>query len=115
MRRSRPPAPASVSLSLLTCSVHTQAVVGGTASSGFIICLLRLATKAALPPTRAGLRTSTGLFFGLSASLCGASYAIYAHVLPRLGVVQHYRQVAAGVAAGWFPACLFCVRLCMPR
>lgn len=76
-----------------------QAVVGGTASSGAIICLLRLATKAALPPTRAGLRASTALFFGLSAGLCGASYAIYAHVLPRLGVVQHYRQAAAGVAA----------------
>ena len=41
--------------------LHTlQAVVVGTASSGVLVSLLRIATKAALPGTTAGLRASAG-------------------------------------------------------
>lgn len=75
-----------------------QAVVGGTASSGVIICLLRVLTKAALPATRAGLRKSTSLYFGISGAICLACWGIYYAVLPRLGVVRHYKQInAAGI------------------
>jgi equilibrative nucleoside transporter 1/2/3 len=71
-------------------------VVGGTASSGLIICLLRVATKAALPPDRTGLRRSTAAYFGLSGLLCAACCVVFHSVLPRLGVVQHYKWLRAG-------------------
>lgn len=71
---------------------RTQAVVGGTASSGVIICFLRIITKAALPPTRAGLRSSTALYFALSGLLSLACFVVYHSVLPRLGVVRYYKQ-----------------------
>jgi hypothetical protein len=82
--------------------VPAQAVVGGTASSGVIICVLRIVTKAALPPTRAGLRSSTALYFALSGLLSLACFVVYHSVLPRLGVVQHYRQkrLEGGVRRG---------------
>ncbi|WIA30418.1 hypothetical protein OEZ86_000502 [Tetradesmus obliquus] len=76
---------------------YTHAVVGGTASSGVIICLLRIATKAALPPTRAGLRKSTAIYFSISGGITLACFAVYYAVLPRLGVVRYYKR---GPAAG---------------
>jgi hypothetical protein len=72
-----------------------QAVVGGTASSGVIICCLRVITKAALPPTRAGLRSSTALYFALSGLLSLACFVVYYTVLPKLGIVQYYKQKKA--------------------
>jgi len=69
-----------------------QAVVGGTASSGVIICFLRIITKAALPATRTGLRSSTALYFALSGLLSLSCFVVYHSVLPRLGIVQYYRQ-----------------------
>jgi equilibrative nucleoside transporter 1/2/3 len=77
---------------LIACMLHLQAVVGGTASSGVIICFLRIITKAALPSTRAGLRSSTALYFALSGLLSLACFVVYLSVLPRLGVVQYYKQ-----------------------
>eukprot|EP00879_Flechtneria_rotunda_P020907 GHRR01022014.1.p1 GENE.GHRR01022014.1~~GHRR01022014.1.p1 ORF type:complete len:361 (+),score=107.86 GHRR01022014.1:100-1182(+) len=74
---------------------YTHAVVGGTASSGVVICLLRILTKAALPPTRAGLRVSTAIYFALSGAVSLACFCTYHTILPRLGVVQHYRQKIA--------------------
>lgn len=74
------------------CPVLFQAVVGGTASSGVIICVLRVITKAALPPTRAGLRSSTALYFALSGLLSLTCFVVYRWVMPRLGVVQYYKQ-----------------------
>jgi hypothetical protein len=73
-------------------AAHVQAVVGGTASSGVIICCLRIITKAALPPTRAGLRSSTALYFALSGLLSLACFVVYHSVLPRLEVVKYYKQ-----------------------
>lgn len=69
-----------------------QAVVGGTASSGVIICFLRIITKAALPATCSGLRASTALYFALSGLLSLACFVVYHSVLPRLGVVRFYKQ-----------------------
>lgn len=66
--------------------------MGGTASSGVIICFLRIITKAALPATRAGLRSSTALYFALSGLLSLSCFVVYHSVLPRLGIVQYYRQ-----------------------
>jgi hypothetical protein len=79
---------------LLRCHC-VQAVVGGTASSGVIICCLRVITKAALPPTRAGLRSSTALYFALSGLLSLACFVVYHSVLPKLGVVQYFKQKRA--------------------
>eukprot|EP00775_Hariotina_reticulata_P011647 gene11647-11792_t len=75
---------------------YTHAVVGGTASSGVIICLLRIVTKAALPPTRAGLRSSTAIYFALSGVICLLCFFVYHSVLPRLGVVRYYKTAAKG-------------------
>ncbi|KIZ05098.1 nucleoside transporter, putative [Monoraphidium neglectum] len=81
-------------------SEYTHAVVGGTASSGALISLLRIATKASLPATREGLRKSIALYFGLSAALSLACFGVYSAVLPRLGVVAHWRRRRTSAAAG---------------
>lgn len=73
-----------------------QAVVGGTASSGVIICCLRILTKATLPATRAGLHQSTSIYFAMSGVICLLCWCIYYAVLPRLAVVRHFRQKSAG-------------------
>ncbi|KAI8465416.1 MAG: hypothetical protein J3K34DRAFT_473490 [Monoraphidium minutum] len=73
-------------------AAYTHAIVGGTASSGALISALRIATKAALPPTRAGLRASTAAYFGISAACSLACFGVYSAVLPRLGVVAYWRQ-----------------------
>ncbi|KAF6258945.1 nucleoside transporter-domain-containing protein [Scenedesmus sp. NREL 46B-D3] len=95
---------------------YTHAVVGGTASSGVIICLLRIATKAALPPTRAGLRKSTAIYFSISGGITLCCFAVYYAVLPRLGVVRyHKRALQLGVLSediqsadlgSWYPILL---------
>ncbi|KAF8069407.1 ETN8 [Scenedesmus sp. PABB004] len=77
-------------------SARAQAVVGGTASSGVLICLLRIATKASLPATRAGLRRSTALYFAAAGCISAVCWVIFHSVLPRLGVVRHFRAAAAG-------------------
>lgn len=78
---------------------YTHAVVGGTASSGVIICLLRIATKAALPPTRAGLRESTAIYFSISGGITLSCFAVYYAVLPRLGVVRYYKRGPSAAGA----------------
>ncbi|KAL6226330.1 PREDICTED: equilibrative nucleotide transporter 8 [Fragaria vesca subsp. vesca] len=45
---------------------YMQAVFAGTASSGVIICVLRISTKAMLPQTPKGLKTSAHLYFIVS-------------------------------------------------
>eukprot|EP00891_Asterochloris_glomerata_P003381 jgi/Astpho2/3381/Aster-x1144 len=72
----------------------TQAVVAGTASSGVLVSLLRIATKAALPATTAGLRASAAVYFTISAAICAACFAVYSFVLPRLPIVQQHRKQA---------------------
>lgn len=67
-----------------------HAVVGGTSASGLLICLLRMATKAALPATPQGLRASVCVYFGIAALVAAACVAAYAGVLPRLPVVRRH-------------------------
>lgn len=74
--------------------------MGGTASSGALISLLRIATKASLPPTREGLRRSTAMYFGISAAVSLACFGVYSAVLPRLGVVTYWRRRRASAAGG---------------
>ncbi|XP_062010575.1 equilibrative nucleotide transporter 8 [Rosa rugosa] len=45
---------------------YMQAVFAGTASSGVIICVLRISTKAMVPQTPKGLKTSAHLYFIVS-------------------------------------------------
>ena len=79
----------------------TQALVAGTSVSGVAVSLLRIATKATLPDTPSGLRTSGQVYFALAAATTGAATVIYL-LLPRLAVVRWHRQASleAALAAG---------------
>jgi hypothetical protein len=79
---------------------YTHAVVGGTASSGVLMSCLRMLTKAALPPTRSGLRKSTIIYFTVTAAISLACFFVYSAVLPRLAVVALWRKRRAAAAAG---------------
>jgi len=63
---------------------YIQALVAGTAIAGTAVSGLRILTKAALPATPEGLRTSENLYFLTTAILCAASGFVYSAVLPRL-------------------------------
>ena len=45
----------------------------GTTISGVVVSLLRIATKATLPATEAGLRASVVVYFALAAAVTAAS------------------------------------------
>lgn len=64
---------------------YVKACVGGTASSGVIIGLLRIATKGS-NDTVSGLRTSTGLYFFISACLAAVGLLVHTVVIPRLSI-----------------------------
>eukprot|EP00897_Mesotaenium_endlicherianum_P001435 jgi/Mesen1/1319/ME000013S00810 len=72
--------------------VYTQALLGGTAASGLAVCVLRILTKAALPPTLAGLRASANLYFLFAALFVAACIAAFEH-FKRLPVIHHYRKL----------------------
>lgn len=78
---------------------YTHAIIRGTASSGLIICLLRLATKATLPATPEGLRASTAIYFTLAAVISAACVVVYTVVMPRLPALQYYHEKAFGEPA----------------
>ncbi|GAX81283.1 hypothetical protein CEUSTIGMA_g8715.t1 [Chlamydomonas eustigma] len=65
---------------------YTHAVVGGTACSGVLVCLLRIVTKASFPDTLEGLRAGTDLYFGAAGVLSALGLVIHLIVLPRLGI-----------------------------
>ena len=67
---------------------YTQALVQGTAISGVAVSALRVATKAVLPNTRAGLHASASIYFLAAAAVCAACCWIHAAVLPRLEAVK---------------------------
>lgn len=71
---------------------YTQAVVSGTALSGVAVSLLRVVTKASLPNTVEGLRSSAGVYFATSAFVCAICFLLYACILPRLAFVQFHRK-----------------------
>lgn len=76
---------------------YTQAIVGGTAASGVIVNALRIATKAALPDTQAGLRISADLYFGVSAAFIALCIVGF-DCLERLPVIRYYRSLRGGGA-----------------
>jgi hypothetical protein len=79
---------------------YVKACVGGTASSGVIIGLLRIVTKSSSNgDTVAGLRTSTSLYFIISASLAAMGLISHTLVIPRLSV----RPASDSTAEGTVP------------
>ncbi len=82
---------------------YTQVVVLGASSSGLIISILRVVTKAALPQTGDGLRTATILYFALSALITAACLVTYEYIMPRLDVIAYYRQRLHGA---WLTVCI---------
>ncbi|XP_010250136.1 PREDICTED: equilibrative nucleotide transporter 8-like [Nelumbo nucifera] len=84
---------------------YMQAVFAGTASSGVLVSILRIITKASLPKTPQGLRASTHLYFVVS-TLIVLGCIVCSNILERLPVVQthrHKRKVAPGSEAPDFP------------
>ncbi|KAF5776964.1 putative equilibrative nucleoside transporter, MFS transporter superfamily [Helianthus annuus] len=70
---------------------YMQAVFAGNATAGLAVSILRIITKASLPHTRTGLRTSTQIYFTFSAImvlLC----IICTNVLHKLPVIRFYRS-----------------------
>ena len=70
----------------------------GTAVSGVLVSLLRIATKAVLPGDEAGLRASAIIYFGLAAAVTAACGVVHAAVLPRLPAVAAHRRAALDAA-----------------
>ncbi|GBF92148.1 equilibrative nucleoside transporter [Raphidocelis subcapitata] len=71
---------------------YTHAIVGGTASAGTLICVLRAITKAAAPDDSAGLRRSAIAYFFVSALVSVACFFMAGWMVPRLEVVKYWRQ-----------------------
>ncbi|KAJ0884417.1 putative equilibrative nucleoside transporter, MFS transporter superfamily [Helianthus annuus] len=70
---------------------YMQAVFAGNATAGLVVSILRIVTKASLPHTQQGLRTSTQIYFVFSALiilLC----VICTNVLHRLPMIRYYRN-----------------------
>ncbi|AEE27452.1 MFS transporter superfamily [Arabidopsis thaliana x Arabidopsis arenosa] len=68
---------------------YMQAIFAGTASSGIIISLLRIATKASLPQTPQGMRTSAHSYFIVSSTILLCCF-ISCNVLHKLPVMQQH-------------------------
>ena len=90
---------------------YTQVVVLGASSSGLIISILRVVTKAALPQTGDGLRTATILYFTLAAFIAAACVFTYEFIMPHLDVVASCRQRLQG-AQQYTGHCVHSARLC---
>ncbi|KAM7263637.1 hypothetical protein ACFE04_001320 [Oxalis oulophora] len=70
---------------------YMQAVFAGTASSGVLVCLLRIITKASLPQTPQGLRTSAHFYFIVSSTIL-LCCILCCNLLYKLPVMQqHYK------------------------
>ncbi|XP_051152527.1 equilibrative nucleotide transporter 8 [Andrographis paniculata] len=70
---------------------YMQAVFAGTASSGVLISILRIVTKASLPRTPRGLKTSAQFYFILSAAIL-IGCIICCNILHQLPVMRHHRR-----------------------
>ncbi|XP_023764675.1 equilibrative nucleotide transporter 8 [Lactuca sativa] len=68
---------------------YMQAVVAGNASAGVLVCMLRIITKASLPRSRKGLRTSTHIYF-FTSTLIELLCFICFNLLHRIPTIQHY-------------------------
>lgn len=70
---------------------YMQAFVSGTAASGVIVSLLRIATKAALPQTPRGLRLSGNVYFGVTAAFLAFCIVAF-NLVHKLPVMIYYRK-----------------------
>ncbi|XP_057761462.1 equilibrative nucleotide transporter 8 isoform X1 [Arachis stenosperma] len=70
---------------------YMQAVFAGTASSGIIISVLRIITKASLPQTPKGLQISAHLYF-MVATVFLLCCIIFSNLQYKLPVMQEYYQ-----------------------
>lgn len=71
---------------------YMQAIFAGTASSGLLVSILRIITKASLPQTTQGLRRSSHLYFIVSSSflLC---CILCSNLLYKLPVMQQHEEL----------------------
>ncbi|KAK1551172.1 hypothetical protein Q3G72_031406 [Acer saccharum] len=73
---------------------YMQAVFAGTASSGVLVSILRIITKASLPQTPQGLRTSAYFYFIVSTVII-LCCCLGCNLLTKLPVMQqHYRLLS---------------------
>ncbi|KAI3525140.1 hypothetical protein L2E82_02434 [Cichorium intybus] len=70
---------------------YMQAVFAGNATAGLMVSILRIITKASLPHTQKGLRTSTQIYFVFSA-LIVLVCVICTNVVDKLPVIRYYRN-----------------------
>lgn len=68
---------------------YMQAVVAGNASAGVLVCTLRIITKASLPQSVNGLRTSTRIYFFISIVIELMCFFCF-NLLYRLPTIQYY-------------------------
>ncbi|KAI7988296.1 Equilibrative nucleotide transporter 8 [Camellia lanceoleosa] len=71
---------------------YTQAVFAGTASSGVLVSILRIITKASLPQTAQGLRKSAHLYFIVSTVILFGCI-VCCNLLYKLPVMQQYYKL----------------------
>ncbi|GMQ07061.1 hypothetical protein CsSME_00051417 [Camellia sinensis var. sinensis] len=71
---------------------YTQAVFAGTASSGVLVSILRIITKASLPQTAQGLRKSAHLYFIVSTVIL-LGCIVCCNLLYKLPVMQQYYKL----------------------
>ncbi|KAI3833931.1 hypothetical protein MKW92_007901 [Papaver armeniacum] len=80
---------------------YMQAVFAGTASSGVLVSVLRIITKASLPQTPAGLQTSSYLYFLVSTFIM-LGCIICCNLLNKLPVIQyhiaHKKEISASLS-----------------
>ncbi|PIN26702.1 Nucleoside transporter [Handroanthus impetiginosus] len=68
---------------------YMQAVFAGTASSGVLISILRIITKASLPQTPQGLQTSAQFYFIVSSAIL-VGCIICCNLLHQLPIMNHH-------------------------
>ncbi|RVX11130.1 hypothetical protein VitviT2T_016680 [Vitis vinifera] len=71
---------------------YMQAVFAGTASSGVLVSILRIITKASLPQTPQGLRTSAHLYFIVSTMIL-LCCTLSCNLLYKLPVMRHHQRL----------------------
>ncbi|MFS7971112.1 putative equilibrative nucleoside transporter, MFS transporter superfamily [Helianthus anomalus] len=72
---------------------YMQAVVAGNASAGVLVCMLRIITKASLPHSRKGLRTSTHIYF-FTSTLIELLCILFCNLIHKLPTIRHYKTKA---------------------
>ncbi|KAJ4839233.1 Equilibrative nucleotide transporter 8 [Turnera subulata] len=81
---------------------YMQAVFAGTASSGVLVSILRIITKASLPQTPQGLRTSAHFYFIVS-TITLLCCTLCCNLLYKLPVMQQYYKLLPHDSVGSRP------------